>query len=93
MVMKTMNIAHLKSHLSSALREVAAGERILILDRKRPVAEIVPISKAKGDVWPRLARTLGARLGTQNRVGLKFSKLKRRIDVVALAREIQRDGP
>ena len=91
-VMKTMNIAHLKAHLSSALREVAAGETILVMDRSRPVAELGPVSGADDDVWQRLARTRGVRLGTQNRAGLKFSRVAKRIDIVALARDVQRDA-
>ena len=91
-VMKTMNIAELKAHLSRCLREVAGGERIVVLDRRRPVAEIVPISHGRENVWIRLQRTRGARLGTQDRSGLRFSRVKTRIDVVELVREIQRDS-
>ena len=41
--MKTVNIAELKNRLSVYLNEVKAGEEILIRDRKKPIARIVPL--------------------------------------------------
>ena len=40
--MKTANISYFKAHISQELREVRAGEHILILDRDIPVAEVIP---------------------------------------------------
>ena len=37
-----VNIRDLTHHFSDYLKEVKAGERITILERNRPVAEIVP---------------------------------------------------
>ena len=42
--MQSVNIAELKNRLSHYLRRVRAGEEILIRDRARPVAKIVPLS-------------------------------------------------
>jgi len=42
--MKTMKISELKTHLSSALKAVREGERIVVLDRDIPVAEVSPIA-------------------------------------------------
>ena len=44
--MQTVNIAELKNRLSHYLRQVRGGEEILIRDRARPVAKIVPLSAA-----------------------------------------------
>jgi prevent-host-death family protein len=42
-VMKTVQISHLKAHLSEHLRDVRAGETLTVLDRATPVAQIVPL--------------------------------------------------
>jgi prevent-host-death family protein len=42
--MKAINIAELKSHLSSYLNEVRGGAEIVIRDRSRPIARLVPLS-------------------------------------------------
>jgi prevent-host-death family protein len=42
MLMQSVRIAELKSHLSEYLRAVRAGETIAVLDRETPVAQIVP---------------------------------------------------
>jgi len=41
--MRTVNIADLKARLSAHLRLVRNGEEVLVCDRKRPVARIVPV--------------------------------------------------
>jgi prevent-host-death family protein len=41
--MRTTNIADLKNHLSSFLADVKRGEEILISDRNKPIAKIVPL--------------------------------------------------
>ena len=42
--MKTVNIAQLKNRLSAYLTEVKAGKEIIVRDRNRPIARIVPIA-------------------------------------------------
>jgi prevent-host-death family protein len=42
--MKSVNIAELKNRLSLYLKEVKAGEEILVRDRDRPVARLVPLA-------------------------------------------------
>ena len=44
--MKSVNIAELKNRLSLYLKEVKAGEEILVRDRDRPIARIVPLTHA-----------------------------------------------
>jgi len=40
--MKTVNIAELKAHLSAHLQLVKSGEEVLVCERNKPVARIVP---------------------------------------------------
>jgi prevent-host-death family protein len=44
MAMKTVKIAELKNHLSEHLRSVQAGNEIVVTDRDRPIARIIPHS-------------------------------------------------
>lgn len=44
--MKKANIATLKNSLSEYLRYVRQGQEVLVLDRQRPVAKIIPLSHA-----------------------------------------------
>ena len=40
--METISISGLKTHLSANLKKVQNGTRIIVLDHKRPVAELIP---------------------------------------------------
>ena len=42
--MQTTSITELKNSLSAYLRNVKAGEEVLITDRGRPIARLVPVS-------------------------------------------------
>jgi len=44
-MLKSVNIADLKNRLSQYLKEVRAGNEIVVRDRNRPVARIVPIAR------------------------------------------------
>ena len=46
---KEIGIRELKSRLSSYLRQVRTGETIIITDRGRPIARIVPIMQSTYD--------------------------------------------
>jgi prevent-host-death family protein len=48
-VMNRVRISELRDHLSRYLDHVRAGGRILVLDRDRPVAEIVPVAPIRSD--------------------------------------------
>ena len=50
MTMKTISISDLKSGLSGVLRAVRRGRTVLVTDRGRPVARLVPVTPAPGDV-------------------------------------------
>ena len=41
-VMRKVGIADLKAHLSRHLRKVRSGRTLTILDRDRPIAQIIP---------------------------------------------------
>ena len=42
--MRSTNIADLRNHLTRYLQEVRAGEEIVVRDRQRPIARIVPFT-------------------------------------------------
>jgi prevent-host-death family protein len=42
--MRSANIAELRDRLTHYLREVRAGEEIIVRDRQRPIAKIVPLA-------------------------------------------------
>ena len=42
--MRSTNIADLRNHLTRYLQEVRAGEEIIVRDRQRPIARIVPFT-------------------------------------------------
>jgi prevent-host-death family protein len=42
--MRSTNIADLRNHLTQYLQEVRAGEEIVVRDRQRPIAKIVPFT-------------------------------------------------
>lgn len=45
-VMTAVGTAELKAHLSEHLQAVRRGETILVLDRREPIARIVPVGAA-----------------------------------------------
>jgi prevent-host-death family protein len=56
MTMKTCSVSHLKAHLSEELRHVQAGEELVVTDRDRPVARLVPyVNPARRGALDRLA--------------------------------------
>jgi prevent-host-death family protein len=46
--MKSVKIAELKDHLSEHLRAVEQGDEVIVTDRNRPIAKIVPLDAAGG---------------------------------------------
>ena len=47
MPMKIASVSKLKAHLSEYLNQVKAGNEVLIKDRGKPVARLVPISRTE----------------------------------------------
>lgn len=48
--MKSVKIAELKDRLSEHLRAVEQGDEVIVTDRNRPIARIVPLARARGGV-------------------------------------------
>jgi prevent-host-death family protein len=64
--MRSAGVAELKARLSEYLQRVKAGEEVLVTDRGKPVARLVPVGGGAG-----LDETVeGARLRTMEREGL-----------------------
>ncbi|HET7261678.1 MAG TPA: type II toxin-antitoxin system prevent-host-death family antitoxin [Casimicrobiaceae bacterium] len=53
--MKTATISQAKNRLSELLAGVKRGETVLILERERPIARIVPVEPSERDDDERLA--------------------------------------
>ncbi len=79
--MKQVKIANFKSHLSSYLKQVKGGSEVVILDRDRPIAKVIPIREKREKIKVRKAKIKG---GFKN---WKFTGIKARVDVVKLLRE------
>jgi prevent-host-death family protein len=47
--MRSTNIADLRNRLTQYLQEVRAGEEIIVRDRQRPIAKIVPFTVDEND--------------------------------------------
>jgi prevent-host-death family protein len=52
--MKTAAVSELKASLSAYLAKVRAGEEVIITDRGKPVAKIVPIGKGRKEITAHL---------------------------------------
>ena len=90
--MKTINIAALKANLSKVLKQVRAGERVTVLDRHEPIAEIVAVGPTSSDPWVRLAKAGKVRLGTQDWEALRISRLPKRVPIQQILRAVREDG-
>jgi antitoxin (DNA-binding transcriptional repressor) of toxin-antitoxin stability system len=73
--MKRAKIGQLKNQLSRFLDQVKKGETVLVLDRKTPIARIVPfanpsqLDKGEAEAWLRRLEQQGAlRLGRRKGV-------------------------
>lgn len=64
---RTVGVAELRQNLSRYLREVERGERLLVTDRNRPVAELGPPSTSGADLDRLIAE---GRVGRPARRGL-----------------------
>jgi prevent-host-death family protein len=64
--MKTAAVSKLKAHLSDYLNQVKSGMEVLITDRGKPVARLVPISRAKatGEALARMEKQGLIKLGS-----------------------------
>ncbi len=90
MTMRAINIAELKSHLSKYLRAVRKGERILVLDRKDPVAELIPPSATRS-AWEQLAQEGRVYLGTQDWENVHLTRVRRRVPIQKILESVRED--
>jgi len=66
---KIVTVSKLKVYLSQYLNQVKAGNEVLITDRGKPVARLVPISRTKG------AKESLTRMEKQGLIKLRSGKL------------------
>jgi len=92
--MRSVNIADLKDRLSAYLNEVREGEEILVRDRNRPIAKIVPLSAADLDIEERALIAAGLLRPPERRLPESFwampaprISLKRAVRAVLADRE------
>jgi prevent-host-death family protein len=65
--MRTASVSKLKATLSEHLAHVKAGEEVVVTERGRPIAKLVPVGPAESSVPPHLlalARAGLVRLGS-----------------------------
>ena len=77
--MRTTNIAELKNNLSNFLADVKLGEEILISDRNKPFAKIIPLHNSSDFSTEELALAAAGilRLPEESEIGESFLKEKR----------------
>jgi prevent-host-death family protein len=74
--MKRSSVSELKAHLSAHLGRVKRGDEILITERGRPIARLVPAAGSEG-MDERIKRLVAAGLIRPARRGLSPELLKR----------------
>jgi prevent-host-death family protein len=86
--MKTAAVSKLKAYLSEYLNQVKAGNEVLIADRGKPVARLVPISgtRAFGESLARMEKQGLIRLGS-GKLPKRFWSLPRPQDPEGLVRK------
>ncbi len=89
--MKTVNVSELKARLSKYLRLAGKGQRIVVLDRNEPVAQLVPLDGEAVSWRERMEREGRLRLGTQDWKRLKITRLKKKIDIQAALQATRED--
>ena len=68
MIMKTVAVSELKASLSGYLSKIKAGEEVLITERGKPIAKLVPLHREKTKIPAHLLtleRAGLAKIGTE----------------------------
>jgi prevent-host-death family protein len=80
--MKTAAVSELKASLSEYLGKVKAGEEVIVTDRGRPIARIVPLGRDESEISPHLLtleRAGLARIG-RGEIPPEFWRRRRPVD-------------
>jgi prevent-host-death family protein len=75
--MKTVNIGTLKNKLSSYLQDVKNGEEVIVQDRKKPIARIVPIKSADFTDEELYLASIGVMILPENPKGIDWEAVKK----------------
>jgi prevent-host-death family protein len=85
--METAAVSKLKASLSEFLLKVKAGEEVIITDRGKPIAKIVPLKRGETEISPHLLMLEKAGLAHigKNNLPADFWKMPRPKDKKGLA--------
>jgi prevent-host-death family protein len=75
--MKTVNIGTLKNKLSSYLQDVRKGEEVIVQDRKKPIARIVPIRSRDFTDEELYLASIGVMILPENPKGIDWEAIKK----------------
>ena len=92
--MRSTNIADLRNRLTQYLQEVRAGEEIIVRDRQRPIARIVPFSIDDADADEAALIASGVMRKGSGRLPAPFWKARRprlRVSAAVAALRADRD--
>lgn len=80
--MKSAAVSELKASLSEYLGKVKAGEEVIVTDRGKPVAKLVPLERDESDMPPHLLTLERAglvRIGS-GKIPREFWRMRRPVD-------------
>jgi prevent-host-death family protein len=90
--MRSTNIADLRNRLTQYLQEVRAGEEIVVRDRQRPIAKIVPFTVDAEDADDAALVAAGLKRKGSGAIPASFWKARRpRVSVKAAASAVSAD--
>ena len=90
--MRSTNIADLRNRLTQYLQEVRAGEEIIVRDRQRPIAKIVPFTVDGDDADDAALVTAGLMRKGSGTIPPSFWKARRsRVSLKAVVAAVTAD--
>ncbi len=78
--MRIFSVSEFKAKLSEQLKYVQSGEEVLVTDRGRPVARVVPVSARGGDAVLDALEVSGLLRRGEGRIDDDFFELERPFD-------------
>jgi prevent-host-death family protein len=89
---RSTNIADLRNRLTHYLREVRAGEEVIVRDRQRPIAKIVPFTAESGSAEEIALVASGLMRKAQRPLPASFWRTRRgAVSLRAAAAAVRRD--